>query len=149
MVRAVQLHRLLRLSLPNQRLLVEAVAALAAAAAVVRFLPFRHAIRSAARRGSTARQIGSAELRRICWSVERAGEVVPWRAVCLQQSLAAQWMLRRRGVDALLHYGVGKKADGELAAHAWLTADGEGLIGADAARGFRTVATYPEEAMGR
>lgn len=41
---------------------------------------------------------------------------------CLSRSLALVWLLRRRGYDAQLHLGV-SLADGDFAAHAWVTLD--------------------------
>lgn len=44
---------------------------------------------------------------------------VPWRAKCLEQSIASKLMLRRRGYSSLLQLGV-KKENGVMEAHAWL-----------------------------
>jgi hypothetical protein len=124
-------------------LLVEASAALAAAAAVLHLLPFRRAIRFGSGGTNLAAELAADELRRIERSVEQAARRVPWRTVCLQKGLALQWMLRRRGVDARLHYGIGKDEAGELRAHVWVSAGPVMLIGSEQAPQFRTVATYP------
>jgi hypothetical protein len=125
-------------------LVVEASIALAIAAAVFHLVPFRRAIRFASG-GSPA--LGAdpqvERLRRMERSVERAAARVPWRTVCLQKGLALQWMLRRRGVDARLHYGIGKDEAGALCAHVWVSAGQTLLIGSEQAPQFRTVATYP------
>ena len=63
--------------------------------------------------------------------------------MCIQQGLALQWMLRRRGVDARLHYGIAKDERGELQAHVWVAAGGEVVIGGAEAPQFKCVATYP------
>ncbi|MDF2114891.1 lasso peptide biosynthesis B2 protein [Roseiarcaceae bacterium H3SJ34-1] len=55
------------------------------------------------------------------WAVERAARDVPFRAVCLQQAMAAHAMLNRRRIDSEMHFGVLRKPDGSLAAHAWLS----------------------------
>jgi hypothetical protein len=34
--------------------------------------------------------------------------ICPWTPVCIQRGLAAQWMLRRRGIDARLHLRTGR-----------------------------------------
>ena len=125
-------------------LLVEASAALATAAAVLHLLPFRRAIRFGS--GVLPRvgvEPALETLRRIERSVEQAAARVPWRTVCLQKGLALQWMLRRRGVDARLHYGIGKDEAGALCAHVWVSAGQTTLIGGEQAPLFRTVATYP------
>ncbi|MEJ0026252.1 MAG: lasso peptide biosynthesis B2 protein [Rhizomicrobium sp.] len=56
------------------------------------------------------------------WAVTRAARHVPFRAVCLPQAMAAQFMLRRRGVTSVMRFGAGKKVDSPLEAHAWLDA---------------------------
>jgi hypothetical protein len=53
----------------------------------------------------------------------------PWmNAVCLPQALAAQAMLRRRGVASKLCLGVMRES-GALAAHAWVEIGGNIIIG--------------------
>ena len=123
---------------------VEAAAALAAAAAVLHLVPFRRAIRFGSGGSADAGAEPEIErLRRIEHSVESAAARVPWRTVCLQKGLALQWMLRRRGIDARLHYGVGKDEAGALCAHVWVSAGQTMLIGREAAPQFRAVATFP------
>ena len=62
---------------------------------------------------------------------------MPFRAVCLQQALACQIMLRRRGVEARLHYGV---AIGErLEAHVWVSVGNRIVIGEEEAGRFRSL----------
>ena len=63
---------------------------------------------------ATARSVGVA--------IDRASKNVPFRAVCIQQAVAAKMMLRRRGIPCVLHFGVAKNAaTGEqMRAHAWL-----------------------------
>lgn len=139
---AFSVRRFVRLGWRNQRLLVEAGTALIAASAMVRLLPFRRAIRSGSiqlgRRGRDP-----TELRALCWSVERVAGTLPWRPLCFEQGLAAQAMLRRRGLDALLHYGMGKPGSGELAAHVWVSVDGKVVMGGESAEEFAEVASFP------
>lgn len=130
-----------RLSGSRKRLLAEAVVALGAASVAVRMMPFKRAVRLGARRlaGSEAPDlIGDAR-----WAVETAARYIPWRAVCFQRGIALQWMLRRRGVDALLHYGVGCDEAGELQAHVWVAANDRVVIGGEEAERFQQVATFP------
>ncbi len=131
-----------RLSSARRLLLAEAVTALAAASAAIRWLPFKRAVRLGSRRLS-GEAASSAEVADIRWSIEAAARAAPWRAVCFQKGLATQWMLRRRGIDAQLHYGIGKDEAGDLQAHVWV-ADGEAIIiGGEEAGKVRRVATYP------
>jgi hypothetical protein len=72
--------------------------------------------------------------------VETVARAMPFRALCLQQAVAARRMLRRRGVQATVYLGVnrasaGRKAAGQgNAAHAWVAVgsqvvNGDGNLG--------------------
>lgn len=63
------------------------------------------------------------------WAIAVAGPLMPFRAVCLQRSLAGRAMLERRGIDAILHFGGTMRAGAPDGEHAWLTADGIGVAG--------------------
>lgn len=132
-----------RLDWRHKLLLLETVTCLAAAGLAVKFLPFGRAILTGsvplrnqppAHRLSPISQVGK--------YVPAIAKRVPWRSVCLQQALAAQFMLRRRGVDARLHYGVANDGPG-LHAHVWVTADDQDVVGGVEAATFKKVATYP------
>jgi hypothetical protein len=60
---------------------------------------------------------------RLLQSANDAGFV---RVTCLPHSLVLWWILRRRGGDAVLRFGV-RKATGELEAHAWVEHGGLAL----------------------
>ena len=70
-------------------------------------------------------------------TVRSVARRVPFKAVCLPQAMAGQWMLRRRGVASRLWFGVRRSAGGcstntvehGLEYHAWLTVDGECVLG--------------------
>lgn len=72
--------------------------------------------------------------RRLARAVVRAAGRLPGRSRCLAQAMALQWMLRRRGLDGVLHIGVlPGSARGTLDdLHAWVVRHGEVVIGADA-----------------
>jgi hypothetical protein len=138
------IDRMRRLGWRGMALVAEAGAVLAVAAAAVHLMPFRHAIRfGSGGSPDPGATLHMDELRRIERSVDQAAARVPWRTVCLQKGLALQWMLRRRGIDARLHYGIGKDEAGALCAHVWVSAGPTLLIGSEQAPRFRTVATYP------
>lgn len=65
----------------------------------------------------------------IGWAVRAAASAVPFKAMCLQQAVAARSMLARRGIASVIHYGAGRDGDGALIAHAWLDAAGEEVTG--------------------
>lgn len=133
--------RFRRLGRERQSLLIEAAFELAAASAAVALLPFRRSIV----RGSTPlagrQRISSVES--LIWAVEAAARRLPWRTMCIEQGLAAQRMLRRRGIDARLHYGARNRDFGKLEAHVWVTVDQVAVIGGAEAPGFAEIATYP------
>ena len=128
-----------RLGLRRQVLLARAAGVLAAASAAVRFLPFQRAIRFGCV-PAMGRRLG--EVGDQVWAVEAAARLLPVRAKCIEKGLAVQRLLRRRGVDAVLHYGVGRDAVGALNAHVWVSVDGCTVIGGEEAPNFRCVATY-------
>ena len=110
----------------------------------IRLLPFKRVAASAAREPRAVAPGDAAAVRDACWAVEAAARRVPWRTVCFQKGLALHWMLRRRGVASVLHYGVGKGIAGaEIAAHVWISVGGEIVIGGEEAPRFACVATFP------
>ena len=138
-----QIRRAASLGWSGNLLLVEAIAALAAAAVAIRFLPFRRAVSFGAVPLGEPRENPTALADELSWTVEAAARIVPFRTVCFQQGLALQRMARRRGIDARLHYDIGKDETDRLAAHVWVSADGRALIGEQHDNVFMTVATYP------
>lgn len=78
----------------------------------------------------------------IGWAVTSAARYVPFRAVCLQQALAAHAMLRRRGIPSVMHFGVARGADDSLQAHAWLDASGVQVTGYPIAEGFTEIGCF-------
>lgn len=79
-------------------------------------------------------------LRRLRRQVPRLSRWVPWRAVCLEQALAARWILRQARVPSRLQVGV-SSSGGVFAAHAWLEVAGKTLIGGDQDRPYRIFET--------
>lgn len=138
------IQRLSQIDSERRALIVEALLALAGASAAIRFLPFRRAVKAGARQLPPIPDRDSEHFVATAVSaIEAVAARVPWRAVCFQKGVALQWMLRRRGIDARLHYGVGKDEQGALAAHVWIAADGMIVIGGDEAERFRSLAIYP------
>ena len=102
------LGKFFRLPRHDRLLLLEATLALAAAGFAITVLPFRHVGRLAARptrRSEPPEQTRLREVERTRWAIVACASRVPWRAMCFQQGLAAQFMLRRRGVPSVLYYG--------------------------------------------
>ncbi len=88
------------------------------------------------------------QLARIAWAVQRVSDRVPFRSVCFHRGIAAQQMLKRRGIASMLHYGVAKTREGRvLQAHVWVSSDGRDVIGGEAKNGFQEIAFFPQESM--
>ena len=137
------LKRAMTRRLRSNLYLAEALAALVGAAAAIQLDPFREAL-----------DFGSVPLRRrvvlpletideLSWSVRSVARKLPFRALCFEQGLALQRMLRRRGVDALLHYGLGKDEADLIEAHVWVTAGDRVVIGEQGLDNFQSVAVFP------
>ena len=63
------------------------------------------------------------------WAVTSAAPFMPFRSVCLQQAMAAQVMLRRRGIASVMHFGARSTSEKPIDAHAWLDAAGVKVTG--------------------
>lgn len=87
-------------------------------------------------------QTHAALIGRVRWSITAIATRVP-AATCLVQALAADTMLRRRGVPCDLRIGV-RAGDmgGPIAAHAWVDCGGAVAVGAiDDLTDFKVLAT--------
>ena len=109
------LGALLRLPPPARRAAVEAAVLLALARVLVSFVPMRRWRRwlNAAPADAGGDPAGRRTLgREVGGIVQRVAVRLPFRAACLPQAMAAQWMLRRRGVSSRLTFGV-RRAPGQ------------------------------------
>ena len=126
----------------------EALIALTAASLAIRLLPFRvvvaAAVHPAVRRplAPERRRERRARVRR---AVTRLAGRLPWRPLCFPQGLAAQWMLRRRGIPSVLYYGAAPDRAKGVAAHVWVCDDDVAVVGGEAARGMAILARFPGE----
>ncbi|HWB32679.1 MAG TPA: lasso peptide biosynthesis B2 protein [Acidobacteriaceae bacterium] len=92
------------------------------------------------KREATERELSVA--RRVEWAVGAATRHSPIEFVCFPQTLAGYAMLRRRGVDSVIVYGVRSTTCGELAAHTWLMVGEKTVTGAEGAVGFTVLAQW-------
>jgi hypothetical protein len=142
MTKSTPFSRLYRLDPLRRRLLVRAAVAVTAASAAVALLPFRRAIRFGSIGLGPRTGLAPSEC---AWAIEAAARRLPWRAMCIEQGLAAQRLLRQAGIDARLHYGARHDpATGKLEAHVWVSVDGASVIGGEVADGFAELGTFPE-----
>jgi transglutaminase superfamily protein len=120
------------------RLAAEAALRLTAAWAALRVRPFERVVQglgdfTAAGETDHREPLGrTAEVeiaRAVAWAVAAAARRMPFEATCLPQAIAAQAMLRRRGVAASVYLGAGRDEEGRMEAHAWVDAAGIGVTG--------------------
>jgi hypothetical protein len=55
------------------------------------------------------------------WAIQGLSTRVPWRSDCLVRVLAAQDMLRRKGLRGTIHFQAGTNPAGVFEGHTWLT----------------------------
>lgn len=120
----------------------EALAALALASLLIAALPFRR-VAGLMAGGSERRPADAPTARRIDRALWWWSRRVPWRAVCFQQGLAAQMMLRRRRRAATIHYGATHDASGRLIAHVWVTSGPVEVVGCEGVDRYGLLATFP------
>ncbi|GAB4220139.1 MAG: hypothetical protein Kow001_00650 [Acidobacteriota bacterium] len=139
---------------------LEAVLALAGAALRLRLLPFRRLRTSVLERPAPDLVFGSRRrqaVREVRSAVLAAERLLPWKHTCFQRSLACLILLRRRGINPQLHYGVRRTAgedrtDGGEApweGHVWVTDGDRPVIGVRGAPRPHHLATLAPQARPR
>ncbi len=142
-----------RLSPVERRMVVEALVALAVARFVLMVFPFAQAMarlglhprfeKAGAQAGARSDQATVVPVvRAVQHAVTRGCKVAPFRAVCLQQAVAASLMLGRRGLPADVHFGVAKDDLGVLSAHAWCVSRETVVTGEKARAGFVPIGVF-------
>jgi transglutaminase superfamily protein len=147
-----RLHRLSQIDNGHRLLLAEAAVSLLVARLALKFVSFP----SLARRFGplvaptdprmlkliNAKPDQARIAKGVNWAVTRAAHYVPFRAVCLPQAIAAQSMLRRRGVASLMHFGVAREHGTKLRTHAWLDAAGVEVTGYPVSKRLAEIACF-------
>jgi hypothetical protein len=129
----------------RRRYLAEAVVSVGVAKFCVRFLPSARVFAWVARSPGRIQRFRCDEIEWISWAVETAGSNRWIRALCLPCAIAAQHMLRRRGIASRLCLGVTRRDD-KLLAHAWVEVGEDIIVGGAGARGFTKIAQFGKEA---
>jgi hypothetical protein len=135
--------------------LIEATFSLAAAQIATRLLPFSWLAPRLGRLAAspTAPELAAGpaltadqalEVQRVGWAVRRLARYLPWDARCLAQAVAAQWMLRRRGLPSTLFLGVDRGQERWLEAHAWLRCRAQFVTGEPQHERFKVIAAFCE-----
>lgn len=110
-------------------LLVEAGLTLCWARSLTWFVPFRRYRSRLTSSELQGRPIERQKLREIAWAVNRLSALLPGTLNCLPQALTVQTMLRRRGTEGILRFGVKPTKDGAIRAHAWVEWEEKVLVG--------------------
>ena len=125
---------------------LEAAVYLLAARFAIRVIPFRWLTRLFERppRGpgiqGSARAAARQEVRR---AIVRTSPRLPGRTMCFPQAVAAQAMLRRRGVGTVIFCGAASARRDGLSVHVWCKDGDIGVTGYPVGRQFTELVRYP------
>ena len=136
-----------QMSWPNRLLIIESMCWLAMASFLISILSVKHLSYFASL--PVRKTILSAEtrlkmIRQTRWAVLTCARRLSW-AVCVQQGLAAHFMLRQRGVPSTMFYGAALEQPDKLKAHAWVRADDIDVVGCDIANRYTVVMAFSSE----
>lgn len=125
-------------------ILIEAALALIRGRAFVKFAMFSRAISSSSVKLKPRRFDSPEEI--VCQvmkAIESVAARIPLRTLCFERGLAAQLMLRRRGMEAILHFGATVQK-GNLSAHVWVSVGDRTVIGGNVIPMFAELKKSPE-----
>ncbi len=122
------LHKWVRLSPPDRRLLFRAALLVAFARMGLWVLPLATVRRLASKTKASKRLRATSSPERVAWAVRSGSRVVP-HATCLVQAIAAQTLLTQFGIESQLHIGVALGDQQQFQAHAWVEQAGRIIIG--------------------
>ena len=142
-----------RAGLTRQRLVAEAVLRMLAARIVLVVLPFSRVSRRFGMfvaptdprilaQAAALTPAHAATVRQIGWAIRATAPYMPFRSVCLQQAMAGQAMLRRRGIATVLHFGAARGQTKAIEGHAWLDAEGIKVTGYPVATNMTEIACF-------
>jgi Transglutaminase-like superfamily len=152
MLRNSDFMKLRSRTVPDRRLLLEAVFWLACARIAILTIPFRWttkllAMKPLGETEPTQTFCDAASLAfapRARWALRVAAARTPWKSNCLTKAVAGAGMLRLRQIASTLALGVAKTSSewGDLRAHAWLSCGGIILTGGAHHKQYNVVATF-------
>lgn len=132
----------------ERRLFLEALRCLVWAKILVQTLSFPRLARRLGRTQiETSREISATDRALavdVSWAVQAVARHVPLGFVCLPQAIAAQSMLRRRGLPTTLYFGVALQREKSISigSHAWLRTGDKIVTGEEQIRGRPAVAWF-------
>jgi len=122
------LKRLVYLTSAEKRLLFEAAFTIVIIRIMFQYLTLAGVHRAAVAVSAARRSDGACAAQQIVWAIEKAARLIA-RSNCLIQALAGQALLIRYGYKPCLIVGVARDEDLGFEAHAWVTSEGQILIG--------------------
>ena len=128
-------------------LLVEAAMFLVAARVALRLLNFRQLVRFFELTPKQPEVTGTERTRlrnEVRWAISTLKRYLPFQTTCFHRAIAAQAMLRRRKIGAVMYYGAATLPEKGLSAHVWVQDAGDAVVGCLAAKGYHILARYPE-----
>lgn len=111
----------------------------------LRLLPFRVLEKYLRPRVLGQKSVGQSNdvvVRDVVWAISAAVRRSPFPMVCFPQGIAAQRMLCRRGIPAILYYGVKRAEDGAVLAHVWVNALGRTVVGGDVGSEYGCITSF-------
>ena len=110
------------------------------------FLPFRRIADWLGTPGAESSLMAAADEIRMAqevgWAVGVIARRVPWDGRCLAQALAATGMLRRRGLEGTVSFGVCQGESAGFDAHAWLRLGPCVVTGGPDHQRFKVISTF-------
>lgn len=145
------LRRLRQLRSLDRWLLLETLVHLVAARLALRVLPFRWLawwFQRPTRQPELTGEARQTAIQKVRRAIHDTNRWLGLKAVCFPRSIAAQTMLRRRGVSTTLYYGAATLPDqGTLMAHVWLQDGDQGIVAHENSSQFHILARYsPQQA---
>jgi hypothetical protein len=130
----------------HRRLLVlEAALCLVVARLILWLLPFKRLawiFCLPPRRVSLSRESRGGLIAEVRQAIGSAARRLPGDSVCFPRAVAAQAMLRRRGLGTTLYYGAARSPQRRLQAHVWLQDGEQGIVGHEQAGEYWVVGCY-------
>jgi len=144
------IRRLREISWRDRLLAFEAMATLIMASVAIVILSFRsvgYLAALPAKNGELSPEDRALIIKRVRWAVSACARRSPLRAMCFEQGLTAQRMLRRRGVPSVLYFGAVPDDQKGLIAHVWVRDENVDVIGCETAAQYAVLAAFPEQAQ--
>lgn len=133
-----------RLPNPQRWLIIDAAVHLLVGWAALRVVPFRRLVWFFQRPARKPELVGPERLRvrnQVAHIIPMVSRKLPVKIVCFPRAMAAQAMLRRRGISTVLYYGARPGSSGPLT-HCWVQDGADGVIGLRTAQNYVVLAVF-------